>query len=435
MGDTSLRGDDSYEAGLLESKVDGSVEEDKKERKYSFNDFRKALAEGISFALKQTGVPEDVVESAKERGIGRREMMKLLGATVVSAGAFLFGGHISRNLFNGNISLGKGSLEGEFYLGNLDEFLQRSRNPSQEQYLRFIGGFPNRQPLELKIIEEENMGDGSGMVLQKVEYNVGEERVVSNLLIPPEYNRKPKAILCFPPYGWSKDDLVDPRKSPGSYGIGLARKGYYTLSLDGATSLKGFREFEEWEGPSQDIDLNDDYLVAARAMQKQLLFGMSRGVDVLQLIPGVSPEKIGCIGHSIGGTQTTFLTALDPRIKVAVSNCGISTYQDILRYNGDYDEQGGFIPDKHFTGLFGFWEKERDLDQLVTLIPPRPFLIISGGERDRGFPIQGVKKCYKRMLPLYGENSERVNVLNHRGGHDFNSISQLASERWFNQWL
>src|SRR5207249_1652669 len=51
-----------------------------------------------------------------------------------------------------------------------------------------------------------------------------------------------------------------------------------------------------------------------------------RAVDLLQALPEVDPERIGCIGHSLGGHNTMFTAAFDTRIKALVSNCGFTSF-------------------------------------------------------------------------------------------------------------
>jgi dienelactone hydrolase len=53
----------------------------------------------------------------------------------------------------------------------------------------------------------------------------------------------------------------------------------------------------------------------------------SIAIDVLQSLPEVDKEKIGCMGHSLGGQGTLFLAAYDERIKAAASNCTAPTFR------------------------------------------------------------------------------------------------------------
>ena len=46
-----------------------------------------------------------------------------------------------------------------------------------------------------------------------------------------------------------------------------------------------------------------------------------RAIDYLQSRPEVDPQRIGCTGNSGGGTQTSYLMALDDRIRAAAPSC------------------------------------------------------------------------------------------------------------------
>ena len=49
-------------------------------------------------------------------------------------------------------------------------------------------------------------------------------------------------------------------------------------------------------------------------------------MDLLQSRPEVDPEKIGVIGHSLGGHNAMFTAVFDERLKVIVSNCGFTSF-------------------------------------------------------------------------------------------------------------
>ncbi len=56
-----------------------------------------------------------------------------------------------------------------------------------------------------------------------------------------------------------------------------------------------------------------------------------RAVDLLRSLPEVDPERIGAIGHSLGGHNAIFTAVFDERIKVVVSSCGFTA---LARYRG-----------------------------------------------------------------------------------------------------
>ena len=50
-------------------------------------------------------------------------------------------------------------------------------------------------------------------------------------------------------------------------------------------------------------------------------------VDLLRVHPDVAPDRIGTIGHSLGGHNAMFLAAFDDRVKIAVSSCGWTPFE------------------------------------------------------------------------------------------------------------
>ena len=83
--------------------------------------------------------------------------------------------------------------------------------------------------------------------------------------------------------------------------------------------------------------------------------------------PEVDAEKVGCTGCSGGGTVTTYISALDTRIKVAAPACYMSTFR--LLFTGPTGDSEQSIP--------GFLAAGLDLADYVELFAPKPWLIVS----------------------------------------------------------
>ena len=56
-----------------------------------------------------------------------------------------------------------------------------------------------------------------------------------------------------------------------------------------------------------------------------------RAVDLLASLPEVDPRRIGVIGHSLGGHNSLFVAAFDPRIKRRRHQLRLQLIREILR--------------------------------------------------------------------------------------------------------
>jgi dienelactone hydrolase len=122
-----------------------------------------------------------------------------------------------------------------------------------------------------------------------------------------------------------------------------------------------------------------------------------RAVDVLQSLPEVDPERIGCIGHSLGGHNAIFSAAFEPRIKVIVSSCGFTNLRkdDIPSWTGPR-----YMP--LIARDFGN-DPEKvpfDFHELIGSLAPRPFLACAA-TRDDDFDVSGVRDVMQAAKLIY----------------------------------
>jgi dienelactone hydrolase len=138
---------------------------------------------------------------------------------------------------------------------------------------------------------------------------------------------------------------------------------------------------------------------------------ITRGLDVVLKRPEVDASRVAMIGLSYGGFYTLYTTALEPRIKVAVSSCYFSDRAELL----DKTEPFGWADWRFTNGLSLFSDPD-----IVALICPRP-LQVQVGSRDELFPIAAAR----RTAPLAAEHYRRLNLADRfrfdefPGGHEF----------------
>jgi len=123
---------------------------------------------------------------------------------------------------------------------------------------------------------------------------------------------------------------------------------------------------------------------------------ITRALDALIDRPEVDRERVGMIGLSLGGSTTLAVTALDPRIRVAVVSCGFR-YQPL--------EAGSPMP----------------VSQLIPAIAPRP-LQVQAGKRDPLVSIESARPAGSIGSDVYSKSGagERFVFEEFYGGHEFN---------------
>ena len=104
----------------------------------------------------------------------------------------------------------------------------------------------------------------------------------------------------------------------------------------------------------------------------------SIAVDVLVSLSQVDAERIGAIGHSLGGHGTFFLAAYDPRIRVSCCNCGATFFRHNKTATAWARDQW-YVYFKHIRPQMLEGELPPiDMHEIIALIAPRAFLDVSG---------------------------------------------------------
>jgi dienelactone hydrolase len=299
-----------------------------------------------------------------------------------------------------------------------------------------LGVMPERCELDPKIEESVEL---EGVVRQRVTYAVEPgDRVAAYCFVPRGASGKNPAVFAHHQHnGEYHLGKSEPAGIAGNleqaYALELARRGYVVLAPDAIC-------FEERGACRGSLDKPADWFPGAdferfeftrrilwgSCLQTKMLWDSQRGVDYLVSRADVDAERIGAIGHSLGGQQTLFLAAADERIRAAVSSCGFSSIASILeaRINHNY---GLYVP-----GLMHYGE----VGALLALVAPRAFLALNG-EDDSIFPIQGLWESVALAAPAFETRGvrERLEARAFPGGHGFKDAMREQAYAWLDRWL
>lgn len=263
----------------------------------------------------------------------------------------------------------------------------------RDNILKCLGIFPEKAELNIKEIETV---DKSTYIQKLIEYNVEKnERVKSYLLIPKNIKKAPGILAIHQHHGnWDigKSEVVGlTSDTMYSYGVDLVKRGYVVIAPDIIC-------FEDRKGKDKfNIDRDSkamyerfkfcDYLVHGTTLQTKTLHDLSVAVDVLCELEYVDKNRIGVIGHSLGGQEAILIEWFDKRIKVAASSCGLSMMQDIID-NMVMHSFYLYIPNML---------KYCDFDEIINEITVDRKLIMSSGLKDeRHCPLSGIDKIEQK---------------------------------------
>jgi pimeloyl-ACP methyl ester carboxylesterase len=200
-----------------------------------------------------------------------------------------------------------------------------------------------------------------------------------------------------------------------AYARELADRGYVVIAPDYPTF-----------GDSKDYDLKSDRYQSGTMKG---IFNHMRCIDFLVSKKEVDKDRIGVIGHSLGGHNALFTGAFDTRLKVVVTSCGWTLFDF---YNIGAERS------KAYGGRLGPWAQERympllrekysldpkknpfDFDEVISAIAPRA-VFSNSPAGDSNFDFNGVKKGIANAGAVFGflGAPDNLQVRYPESGHDF----------------
>jgi len=206
--------------------------------------------------------------------------------------------------------------------------------------------------------------------------------------------------------------------------INFAKRGIIALDLE-------FIGFGELANPGNAHDFASQLnLVGSNALGIFYL-SMRRGLDYLSGLQQVDTSRIGVTGLSGGGWQTVMLSALDPRVAVAVEVAGIGSRESNLTHPVDTDETEEDAPDLM---------QQQDYPELIALRAPRPTMEIHNGTDSCCFRAPLVKPyIYDQVKPffqLYGAPDNLAWSENlYPGTHNYQLENRNQAYRFFSTYF
>ncbi len=224
-------------------------------------------------------------------------------------------------------------------------------------------------------------------------------------------------------------DWVD--KNYGGRWIGdeLASRGYVVLAID--------MLFWGDRGRAEGVRYEEQQALAANMFQ----IGCSwagynvwddvRSAEFLQGLPEVDPDRIGCMGLSMGANRAWHLAAATDIVKVGAAICWMSDTQELTE-PGNNQTKG----QSAFSMLHPGLRNALDYPDVASIAAPKPMLFFNGAQ-DSLFPLAGVERAYAKMCEVWAAQGaeERLVCKVWDVPHVLNRDMQDECFVWFDRWL
>ena len=152
-----------------------------------------------------------------------------------------------------------------------------------------------------------------------------------------------------------------------------------------------------------------------------------RGLDYLSSRPDIRADRLGCMGNSGGGTQTSYIAALDDRVVAAAVSCYVtSLYGKLPRTLGPQDAE---------QNIFGQLAFGMDHADYLLMRAPRSTLVCAA-TRDF-FDIGDTRQAVADAARIYGllGSADRLALAEADAEHGFSQPLREAACRFMLRWL
>ena len=293
-----------------------------------------------------------------------------------------------------------------------DEPDRAALRKKMEKAMGPLPGADRKVPLDAKMVGEEVKLDGYSR--WKVTFAVEKgDRVPAWLLIPNGATRDKKvpAMLCLhQTINIGKDEPVGLGKQDSkAQALHLVKRGYVCLAPD-------YPSFGEYKYDFQEAFKAGLY----QSGTMKAIWNNMRAVDYLQSLPEVDGDRIGVIGHSLGGHNSMYTAAFDERLKVIVSSCGFCSFEKYMKGN-----LKGWTSDRYMPRIASEYNNDPkkmpvDFSDVVISFAPRAFLAVAP-DKDNNFEVTGVKDVIAVAEPTYKalKAQDKLKAIYPDAGHDF----------------
>ncbi len=301
---------------------------------------------------------------------------------------------------------------------------ERRKQLIRETLLSLIGGLPDYTgPLNPRVTGRI---DAESYIIEKVIFeSLPGFYVTANLYRPIRPGRYPGVLLQA---GHTQEGKPEGQRLAAN----LALKGFVVLAHDPVGQGEREQTYDRrvdrplagWSVPEH-IQAGAQNILIGESVARYFIWDAKRALDYLVSRPDVDAARLGAVGCSGGGALTTFIGALDPRVKAVAPACFINSYR--LLFAGSDPDSEMSLPDFLSSGL--------DMADYVELSAPTPWLILAtDGDY---FTPAGARLVYEeasRWFGLYGAE-DKLRFFTGGGPHGTPLETREEMYKWMIRWL
>ncbi|HTQ57353.1 MAG TPA: acetylxylan esterase [Bryobacteraceae bacterium] len=294
----------------------------------------------------------------------------------------------------------------------------------RDTFVALLGGLPDYDgPLHARVTGRIA---AAGYTIEKVIFeSLPGFYVTANLYRPSQAGRYPGILLQA---GHTQEGKPEGQRLAAN----LALKGFVVLAFDPVGQGEREQTYDSrvdgalagWSVPEH-IQAGAQSMLIGESVARYFIWDAKRALDYLASRPEVDADRLGAAGCSGGGALTTFIGALDPRLKAVAPACFINSYR-LLFAGPDPDSE---MSPPHLLA------SSLDMADYVELSAPTPWLILAT-EGDYFTPA-GARMVYdeaRRWFGLYGAE-DKLRLFVGPGPHGTPLATREAIYEWMIRWL
>jgi dienelactone hydrolase len=292
---------------------------------------------------------------------------------------------------------------------------------------RIVGPFPDRTPLNAKVVGTARK---EGFRIEKILFESRPNFFVSScLFVPDNLPGKTPAILNV----IGHTDIAFRAASYQQLILNLVKKGFIVLAIDPIGQGERLQYYDSAVKHSvvgapttEHSYVGKQCFLTGSSAARYFIWDAIRAIDYLVSRPEVDASRIGVTGISGGGTQTSYVAALDDRVAAAAPTCYICGFRRLFESIGPQDAE------QNFNGGVASGIDHADL---LEARAPKPTLVVAT-TRDF-FSIQGARETVaetRNAFTAFGAK-DHLDMVEDDYGHGYTAKNRRAIYSFFQKYL